>query len=432
MAHKKPKYKFGLQKKLVVFTAILALVTYSTSAFFIQFVYGFVDNHVAVTEEVFTFITFGMGIFWSAVLAYFAASFITKPLKALEHSARKAAEGQINEDVPLSNSDDEIRSLAVAFNQMLGNLREMVKSIDTNFKRTNGKVIEISAASASASEQSEAIARTIDEISKGAETSAVAIQDTAQSIEEVSRIAERIQVRANTSKQLSNEMVHTLDESKKVINSLISGIQKLADSNQVSLTAVNRLEENAKKVENIISLVGDIAGQTNLLALNASIEAARAGEHGKGFAVVAEEVRSLADESSKAVQGITGLIHNIQAEVKNVVVQIKEQVKVANLEAEKGTMTNKAIAEMANSVHQVADAVDQITELVRQQMENVKVTSTQSQDVAAIAEETSASALEVASSTQDQTAIIEQVERIAKDLAVQANELKKTIERFTI
>ncbi len=98
---------------------------------------------------------------------------------------------------------------------------------------------------------------------------------------------------------------------------------------------MRRLEDHAKEVGQIISLVGDIAGQTNLLALNASIEAARAGEHGKGFAVVAEEVRKLADESAKAVQGISELVQNIQHEVGNVVNQITEQVKKANDEAKK-------------------------------------------------------------------------------------------------
>ena len=96
-----------------------------------------------------------------------------------------------------------------------------------------------------------------------------------------------------------------LFQSKEVVNSLVFGIKQLAEENQQSLKTVKRLEENAKKVEQIIELVGDIAAQTNLLALNASIEAARAGEHGKGFAVVAEEVRLLADESAKAVQGIS-------------------------------------------------------------------------------------------------------------------------------
>nr|WP_304213853.1 methyl-accepting chemotaxis protein [Fredinandcohnia onubensis] len=427
---KKRRYKFGIKLKLVFLTTILAIVTYSTSALFIYFVYPFVDE--LINQQIFIIGTLVLGIVWSGILAYFAASFITKPLQRLEQVAIHAANGDIREDVPVSKSDDEIRSLSLAFNKMLHNLREMVQNIEGNFENTNEKVIEITKASSLASEQAENINRTISEISKGADSSAVSIQETAESVEDVIQIAEEVQENAKTSQNLSVEMVDTLNDSKEVVHSLISGINKLVDNNQVSLQAVNRLETNAKEVEHIISLVGDIARQTNLLALNASIEAARAGEHGKGFAVVAEEVRKLADESSKAVQGITELIQNIQQEVRNVVIQISEQVAFANEEAEKGTITNDAIAEMTTSVHEVADAVKQIVTLVEKQMDRIQATSLQSQEVAAIAEQTSAGAQEVSAATQHQTSVICEVDALAQELATQAGQLKQTIQRFTM
>ncbi|WP_200801596.1 methyl-accepting chemotaxis protein [Bacillus sinesaloumensis] len=426
----KRRYKFGLKLKLVLFTTILAMVTYSTSAIFIYFVYPFVDN--MINQEVFMIGTLALGIIWSGILAYFAASFITKPLQKLEQVAIHAANGDIREDVPVSKSDDEIRSLSVAFNKMLQNLREMVKNIEGNFETTNQKVIEITKASSLASEQAQSISRTISEISSGADSSAVSIQETAESVEDVIKIAEDVQQNAKTSEGLAVEMVDSLNSGKEIVESLIVGINKLADNNQVSLEAVNRLETNAKEVEHIISLVGDIARQTNLLALNASIEAARAGEHGKGFAVVAEEVRKLADESSRAVQGISELIQNIQQEVQSVVSQITEQVAVANEEAKKGALTSQAIAGMNTSVHEVADAVKQIVELVEQQMERIQSTSLQSQEVAAIAEETSAGAQEVSAATQHQESVICDVDALAQELATQASELKKTIQRFTL
>ena len=426
----KKRYKFSLRLKLVVFTTILAIITYSTSALFIYFLYDFITEQV--NEQLFTILTLTMGIFWSGFLAYFAAGFITKPLQQLERIAMKAANGQINEDAPVSKSDDEIRALSIAFNKMLHNLRAMVHSIEDNFKNTNDKVIDISKASSAAAVQAESIAQTIQEIAKGADSSAVSIQTTAESVDDVIKIAKEVQDKADTSQQLSTDMVEKLVESKQVVHSVISGIQKLASDNQTSLQAVRRLEDNAKEVENIISLVGDIAGQTNLLALNASIEAARAGEHGKGFAVVADEVRNLADESSKAVHGITDLIKNIQQEVGNVVKQITSQVGAANEEAEKGNITNQAIAEMTESVHEVADAVKQITQLVEKQMDSIHNTSQQSQEVAAIAEETSAGAQEVTAATQEQASVIENVDQLAQELAAEAQQLKKTIERFTL
>lgn len=413
-----------------MFTTLLAVVTYSTSAIFLYFLYNLVSG--MVSEQLFTIVTLVMGIFWSGVLAYFAAGFITKPLKQLEKVAINAANGQINEDVPVSKSDDEIRSLGNAFNQMLHNLRDMVKNIEENFTHTNEKVIEISDASQFASEQADNISRTITDISKGADGSAIAIQETAESVEDVIKIAEEVQKKAGHSEQLSVDMVDSLNESKEIILSLIYGINDLAENNKTSLKDVKRLEEHAKEVENIITLVGDIAGQTNLLALNASIEAARAGEHGKGFAVVAEEVRKLADASSKAVQGISELIKNIQLEVGRVVTQITKQVEVANEEAKKGSQTNEAISTMTISINEVAAAVQQIATLVEQQMVTIRQTGTQSQEVAAIAEETSAGAIEVSVSTQEQARVIDDVNQLAQELAGQAEKLKQTISRFSL
>lgn len=428
----KKGYKFGLRKKLVLFVTALALVTYTTSGVFIYMLFPMFEDVLPISEVSFTLITLLLGITWTGILAFLAAGYIIKPLQKLEKVALEAANGDISVDVEIPKSDDEIRSLGLAFNHMLMNLRDMVQKIDDNFRETNEKVIAISKESSSAAEQAEAIARTINEISLGADNSAVSIQATAESVEDVIRIAEEVQETANASGKVSEEMVKDLQESKKVIHSLVSGIQKLAEENEGSLQTVRKLEENATKVEQIIQLVGDIAAQTNLLALNASIEAARAGEHGKGFAVVAEEVRMLADESAKAVQGISELIRNIQDEVRNVVKQISEQVEVANNEAKKGTKTNEAIEEMTKTVHEMATSVSLITKLVDRQMDSIQHTSHQSQEVAAIAEETSAGAQEVTTATNHQAKVIENVEQLASELKEQAEELKNTITRFKL
>ncbi|KML38753.1 methyl-accepting chemotaxis protein [Cytobacillus oceanisediminis] len=428
----KKGYKFGLRKKLVLFITSLAIITYTTSAVFLYFLFPSIEEMLPFGEAVFTFLTLAMGIFWSGVLAFFAAGFIIKPLQKLEKTALMAANGDIGQDAELSKSDDEIRSLGIAFNHMLFNLRDMVQKIDENFKETNEKVIAMSSESSAAAEQADSIARTISEISQGADSSAVSIQSTAESMEDVLRIAQEVQDTAKASQNVSGEMVQDLMESKKVIHSLISGIEKLAQDNEESLQTVKRLEQNAVKVEQIIQLVGDIAAQTNLLALNASIEAARAGDHGKGFAVVAEEVRKLADESAKAVQGISELIQNIQEEVRNVVTQISYQVETANNEVKKGTKTNEVIEEMAKVVNEMAASVSAISGLVDSQMEGIQHTSTQSQEVAAIAEETSAGAQEVSAATQHQTAVIGNVEKLAIELKEQAEKLNSTITKFKL
>lgn len=429
---KSKSFKFGLRHKLVVFTVSLAVITYTTSAFFIYFLYPYISSFLPISETVYTMISLSMGIIWSGILAFFAASVIVKPLQNLEKAVIKAAYGDLREEVKLARSDDEIRSLGLAFNNMQTSLKEMVQQIEGNFQLTNEKVYEIASQSAEASDQASSIAMTIKEISAGADSSAVSTQTTAETVEEVIRIAEEVENKARVSESISAEMVKDLDHSREAIDSLISGIERLANDNRNSLGTVKRLEENAVKVEQIIQLVGDIAGQTNLLALNASIEAARAGEHGRGFAVVAEEVRKLADQSAKAVQGISGLVKDIQTEVKNVVSQMEKQVKTANEEAQKGEATNKTIAEMTKTIHEMAEASSAIAILVAQQMETIHLTSTQSQEVAAIAEETSAGAVQVASSTEQQAAVMGNVENLANELKEQAENLQQTITRFKL
>lgn len=430
---KKKRYRFGIQKKLVLLVVTLALVTYSTSALFMHFLYPVLESQLTkwkISYDLFTVITLGLGIFWSGVLVYFTSGFIKKPLQKLEFVANQAAKGEISQDVRVSKSDDEIRSLGIAFNKMLHNLRSVVGEIETNFESTNEKVNEIKGSSMEAKSTMDNISRATEEIAKGTESSSLAIQESVENIEEVSALSRSAQEKANQSESLSNEMVGTLEKSKRVVESLVEGIQSISNDNEASLESIQNLEMNARKVSDIISLVGDIADQTNLLALNASIEAARAGEHGRGFAVVADEVRKLADESTNAVSGITELIVNIQKDVEIVVRKMNGQVEKAKTEANKGEKTNEAISNMTNSIFSVAETVKEINHLMTRQLEDVENSAKKTEEVSAIAQESSAGAEEVASSVHEQLNQIEKVANISDELSQYAHNLRRTIEKF--
>ncbi|HLS06877.1 MAG TPA: methyl-accepting chemotaxis protein [Bacillota bacterium] len=428
----KKRHRFGLRMKLVLFTTIVAIITYSFSGLFIYVIYDYVQQFWNISQEWFIVITLLKGIFWTGVLAFIVAGYIAKPLETLEDVASKAAEGDLDQTVPIPASDDEIRALSIAFNTMLTSLKTMVHNIDDHFKHANESIVQMRQASDVASEHSSHISASTDDISRGAESSAVAIQQTAEAVEEATHLAEEVQSKANQSKEKSQAMLHTLDHSQQVVHGLVSGIQKLATEQVNSLEDVEHLKENAHQVESIIAMVGDIAEQTNLLALNASIEAARAGEHGQGFAVVADEIRKLADESAQAVQRISELITAIQADVNLVVNKINDNVNYANDESEKGTATSNAFAEMSQSVIDVANEVEAISELVNRQLESIQLTVRESQEVAAIAEETSAASEEVNAAVHQQTATIKEVDEIAHSLEKQADTLNEQINQFKV
>ena len=419
---------FNLRTKLVLFVGILALVTYSVSFIFIEYIQPMLFS--SVNSNIFQIITYCLGIAWSCILAAIFSVIIVKPLQKLEQTATRVAQGKIGQDVDMPKTNDEIRSVAQAFQLMLVNLRGMVDGIEDNFQKTNDTIKQLSKQTVAARAEASNIASTVGQISRGADASANAVQDTVEAIEDVKVLAGEVNNLAVHSAQKSHVIIKRLSEATNSIQGLVESVQHIASGNEQALQSIQELEKNAQQVERIIGLVGDIAAQTNLLALNASIEAARAGEHGKGFAVVAEEVRKLADESANAVQGITNLIQTIQSNVDHVVKQMSEQVQYAISESTRVSETTATVEGMATGVHEMADAVIEISKLVDKQMKNIETTAKQSHEVAAIAQQASASTQEVSSATEEQAYSIQQIEKLSQNLQQQSDDLHKVILQF--
>lgn len=423
---------FSIRWKLVIFVGTLALITYSTSFLFIHYLHPIFFSKFAIfsNEILFEILTYLLGITWSCILAAIFSVLLVRPLEKLERTATRVAEGKIGKDVEMPKTKDEIRSVAEAFQLMLTNLRQVVESIEQNFQKTKETVLELSEQTTSASKEAEGIAMTVGQISQGAEASAIAVQETAEAIEDVRILATEVNEKALSSAEESRHIIEHLQITSVSFQNLIHSIQEIISGNEKALQSIHRLEKNAEQINHITSLVGEIAEQTNLLALNASIEAARAGDHGKGFAVVAEEVRKLADESAKAVKGITELITNMQENVRIVVSQMNEQVAYAKKESSKISDTTSVMEEMSTGVRNMAGAVIQISQLVEKQMTNIETTARQSQEVAAIAEETSSSAVEVKNSTEEQAAALGEIAKLTDDLKHQSELLYKMIQQF--
>lgn len=429
---KKKKYKFSLTKKIVFGIVLLSSITYGTSAFVIIFLKDYLSNYVNVSGNSFIIFTLSLGILWSAIFGYIASKIITKPLIALEQIAKNAATGDLRADVKVVKSDDELRALGIAFNKMLESFREIVRDINQNFEETNSSVHELTLASEQTASSAESISITIEEIAKGAERQATASNSTLELVNQVNHLSQDVNSKANQTKDYSYQMEEVLNESIQVIHGLVEGLIQIVLKNQESIQVVERLQKNADEIGAISGLVGDIAEQTNLLALNASIEAARAGEHGAGFAVVANEVRKLADESTKSVKNISSLIEQMQIEVKNVVARINEQVQLANQESERGGKTKEALSTVSNSVDKVVEAINDINHIVEKQVDHIQNTLNEAHNVAAISDQTSAGAQQVASATEEQTASIQEVAGKCNLLSESAYRLKDTISKFQI
>ena len=181
-------------------------------------------------------------------------------------------------------------------------------------------------------------------------------------------------------------------------------IERLASTVSETGEAVAELARNSNEIGTVVDVIKGIADQTNLLALNAAIEAARAGESGRGFAVVADEVRQLAQRTAAATGEIHQLIEKLQQQARHAV-QATEQGKAqASAGVERVIETDQALVGIGAAVDSVIDMTTQIASATEQQSAVAEEISRNVSTIARLADETSGDAQSTALLSEELTA----------------------------
>ena len=362
---------------------------------------------------------------------FFYTRFITTNINEVKRLSTLMADGDLRAEMKI-NSNDEFGQMGNNFNTMINNLRKLLNKIIDNSQQVAASSQELTASAQETAKATENITVTIQEISAVVADQVVHTNKTTSSVNEMSTKIIQINNEMQIVSDMTNKATSKAVEGHKVVGHVIQQMNLIENKISTATEVVNVLGNKSREIDNIISLITNIAGQTNLLALNAAIEAARAGEQGRGFAVVADEVRKLAEQSEAAAKQISTIIREIQTETNTTVKVMGESTSSVQ---DGIIMVHKAentFAEIEESIKIMAIQAKRISNDITS-ISNDSVVIVQSVSrIAHSIEETSGSTQTVAATTEEQNAAMEEIQSAATMLSRMAEELDENINQFKL
>jgi methyl-accepting chemotaxis protein len=315
----------------------------------------------------------------------------------------KFADGDMTVSV-VAKKDDDIGKLFNGFNKAVSNIRGML-----------GKVAEAVSATASASNE---ISSSTEQMAAGAHEQTQQASEVASAVEEMTKTIMDTTKNAGEAASIAKQSGVNAREGGRVVMETMDGMARIAEVVKQSAETVQALGKSSDQIGEIVQVIDDIADQTNLLALNAAIEAARAGEQGRGFAVVADEVRKLAERTTKATKEIAGMIKQIQKDTTGAV----ESMNRGTAEVEKGRLlaqqSGTSLKEIISGSEKVVDVITQV--------------AAASEEQSSASEQISKNIEAISSVTQESAAGTQQIARAAEDLNRLTSNLQELLGQFTI
>ena len=372
-----------------------------------------------------------LAVLFAALAAFLITRAIRRPLAVVTAAAERIAVGDLSVDVQVDGKD-ELGQLARSFQSMVESVRSMVGEVAEAANLLSSSSIEMASTAEEAGRAVTEIATSVGSVAEGAERQVRVVVEAKNATEEMAQAAQLGASNAEETASAARD-ARTASEAGVIAVQSASDAMKAVHESSVAVTeAIQTLGAKSEQIGGIVRTITGIAGQTNLLALNAAIEAARAGEQGRGFAVVAEEVRKLAEESQLAAASIASLVDEIQAETHRTVAVVETGAKRTEDGVAVVEHAREAFLRIGASVEDMSGRVDQIVVAIAQFADSSQRMRSDIEEVAVVAEQSSAATEQVSASTEQTSASTQQIAASAQSLSTTAEVLQELVAQFKL
>ncbi len=371
------------------------------------------------------------------VLLYIVLGRKLRPLETLQKVAALIAEGRLDQakqtltDLTIA-SRDEIYALAISIRDMNEMLRTMIVDIKQTATLVSTTSQSIDQSTSEVLDGSEQIAHTMSEIATGTESQT---QVTLSLNDEMNRFAALIETTNQSGVEIqgTTEQMATLTRvGRDQMSASVEQMRHIHQHVTQSAEQIDLLKQQSSDIQTLVGIIRGISEQTNLLALNAAIEAARAGEQGKGFAVVATEVKNLSSHVASSVSEIATIVTSIEASAQQMQHSFKTTVEATAAGEQIVLDTDTTFERLTDQVTHVSSATQQMTQQMEDVLQAERFIRNALTEIAAVAEEHTASNEEVAAASEQMIATITTLHTLVGDLNTRTEHLEQEARRFEI
>ncbi len=390
------------------------------------------NSYLQPVQQMIYFILIGIGIsvLVTTIIILLFVRTITKPLNILRNTMREVREGKFKMTTGIKTTIPEITSLQKSYHSMIDHMSGIIHELQETTKELSKTGGDLMKSSEQTLDSSHHLVSAIDLVRLGAEQTASSSEDNANSFKEMKQLIEAMIAKMEEIFTSSHNMNHTAEDGEVNIKELISMIYQFEEDFEHLTGTITEVKQFSGSITKLVGLVRGISEQTKLLALNASIEAVRAGEAGKGFAVVAQEVRKLAEQSSKATEDISNAIGKMEnitigatEEFEQMLAKININLKMASASRNSFDELMKEIGEESSRLQGMKEELSQLAGILPK-LEQATVSFT------SISQETLASSEEMLSVSEDQIEHMENTNHIGTKLHHLSQTLTEMANRF--